>query len=522
MKANPLTQAIVAGICAAATTLPVAAMNLNPLGTGQVLIYPYYTVSAGNQTLISVVNRTDTGKAVKVRFREGRNARIALEFNLYLSPFDVWVASAFAYSDTPPNNPANLITLDNSCTVPRIKGNTALPALSNGARYASFSNYSYSGSNDDAGANTLDRNREGYFEMIEMGEVGNRDRNSLAAITHGATGVPANCLQVERAWLPAGFASETTAYWTTNALVDLTPPKGGLFGTASIIDALAGTMMSYNAEAIDAFSDIVQHLLPGSGQPTLASARSNADSAIAYVFDDGALVTSSYPLSRAIDAVSALFVQDDLLNEFVTNPSVGGATEWVVTLPTKYAYTDQAMVGSTAIAPFTRIFPATASSQNSGTSAADIREVIFNREEGPNASFCNDPLFCFPFPGQPIPPPPQWFWASNVISFNQANAAVSGSNILGSRQVVDLPVADLGVFDGWLKVALYSATNAAEDSLIDRQRLRPDQSGGIWNGLPVIGFQASSYTNGQLVPGVLSNYASIQKHRGGNRYVARP
>lgn len=42
------------------------------------ITYPYYAV--------------DPPKAIKVRFREGRNAREVMDFNLHLSPDDVWSA----------------------------------------------------------------------------------------------------------------------------------------------------------------------------------------------------------------------------------------------------------------------------------------------------------------------------------------------------------------------------------------------------------------------------------------------
>ena len=74
------------------------AVNLNPDGLGQVLLYPYYTVNGGQQTVLSVINTTAVGKAVKVRFLEGYNSREVLDFNLFLSEFDVWTASVFALS----------------------------------------------------------------------------------------------------------------------------------------------------------------------------------------------------------------------------------------------------------------------------------------------------------------------------------------------------------------------------------------------------------------------------------------
>ena len=69
MKRNSLTTAVVAGIAGVAGFAGLAnAVDLNPDGLGQVLIYPYYTVNKSQDSLFSVVNTADVGKAVKVRF----------------------------------------------------------------------------------------------------------------------------------------------------------------------------------------------------------------------------------------------------------------------------------------------------------------------------------------------------------------------------------------------------------------------------------------------------------------------
>lgn len=524
MKKNALTNAVIAGIAGVAGIASVAnAVNINPDGLGEVLIYPYYTVNAGNQTLVSVVNTTDAGKAVKVRFLEGRNSREVLDFNLYLSPFDVWTASAFSISDTGPNNPGNLVTTDNSCTVPRIKGNNSLPALSNGNRYAPFLNYAYTGPNPDAGPDSLDRTREGHFEMIEMGEVVDRERTSLTDITHSG-GVPNNCSRIVAAWLPPS-SGPVVAYWTFNQLIDMDPPTGGLFGAASIIDALAGTMMAYNADAIDAFSATVLHTNPGSLDPALTSANTTPTTAVATVFNNGAIVNSTYLIANAIDSVSAVFMHDAIFNEFVTSASVGGASEWVVTFPTKFAYVDDAFLAA-PIPPFTRLFPLVSSASNTGISAVDVNLTVFNREEGPNATFCDDPNdpACVPF--SPLPPEgtvttPQLLWETNVITFNQPASITSGSTILGSRLVANVQALDVGVTDGWMRLGLYDAA-AVAPNLMALHQTRPDQALGRWNGLPTTGFWAVSFTNGQLTPGVLSNYAAAYRHRGSRAYGITP
>ena len=67
MNRKNLTAAVLAGLAGTAgIASTVQAVNLNPGGLGQVLVYPYYTVNGGNITLLSVVNTSEDAKAVKV------------------------------------------------------------------------------------------------------------------------------------------------------------------------------------------------------------------------------------------------------------------------------------------------------------------------------------------------------------------------------------------------------------------------------------------------------------------------
>ena len=109
-----------AGLSAAGAVGVAEAVYLNPDGLGQVLIYPYYTVRtkaavAPFDTYLSVVNTTNSAKAVKVRFIEGKNSAEVLDFNLFLSKHDVWVAGVIRTADG-----AGVYTPDKSCTVPTV------------------------------------------------------------------------------------------------------------------------------------------------------------------------------------------------------------------------------------------------------------------------------------------------------------------------------------------------------------------------------------------------------------------
>ena len=246
---------------------PAEAVLLNPRGTGQVLIYPYYTVNH-QQTLVSVINTTEHGKALKFRFREAYDGRDVANFNVYLGPYDSWVGAVFDTSSDG-TGAAAIATNDNSCTVPAFP----LAPVPGTLHALTFGNVNYSqgaygmATGTDNGPTNLARTREGFFEIIEMGEVVDEATNSpktLEAITP-VNGMPPGCAQVRNAWAAGG-------YWATNATTDLLPPAGGVYGAAGIVDVAMGTLYAFDATAIDGFSDVAQHSAPGDPEPNLSTA----------------------------------------------------------------------------------------------------------------------------------------------------------------------------------------------------------------------------------------------------------
>ncbi len=173
----------IAGLSALGVTGIAEAVHVNPDGLGQVLIYPYYTArqtpsdatfpNAQYNTLLSVVNSTASAKAVKVRFLESLNSREVLDFNLYLSHNDVWTAGIVPTSDG-----AGVVTYDKSCTTPPLTAGTVYPFVAS----------QFSGSNADGADSSLDRTREGYIEIIEMGDIV-AGSDTETGVTHVA-GVP--------------------------------------------------------------------------------------------------------------------------------------------------------------------------------------------------------------------------------------------------------------------------------------------------------------------------------------------
>ena len=58
-----------------ALAAPAQAINLAPNGKGEVLIFPYYTVRNGFDTLLSVTNTSDRTVLANLRLREAKNGR---------------------------------------------------------------------------------------------------------------------------------------------------------------------------------------------------------------------------------------------------------------------------------------------------------------------------------------------------------------------------------------------------------------------------------------------------------------
>ncbi len=365
MKLKKLNKALVAAglVASAAISMPAQAVVMSDDGTGEVLIYPFYTVQgpegAPRTTLLTIINTKDEYKAVKVRFHEAHNSRDALDFNLYLSPNDVWAA---AVSRNPSTGVAQLTTRDNSCTIPSQIMSQANP----------FSTLAYTqdGNNDGGNQNAL-RTNEGYIEVIEMGVInknatiltnGNAPESAYKriktfgnAILHKndipggvmdtASGIPAGCLALQSAALTGGtWAIGANGGSLDTTHVGVTQPTGGLAGSAMIVQASAGTVAAYNATALKHFYDVAAI---GDPAGTGYLVESNTVTTTARAFDDlhsfkdldpataNARSIQTYPnLAMAFPQVSDVFDPDTLTtvsntwanNELVSSGVTNGKT----------------------------------------------------------------------------------------------------------------------------------------------------------------------------------------------------
>jgi len=497
MNKKTLSTAVLAGLTGIAGIVSVSnAVHVNPDGTGQVLIYPYYTTRSDNVTLISVVNTTEDAKAVKVRFIEGVESFETRDFNLYMSPFDVWTASI---SDDPGRDGARFVTRDNTCTVPRFFN----PATGSSAESAASS------FDDALFPGQLDRTREGYVEMIEMGTL---LEPYFSFSIHGGPAdvngnpLPASCAAFVDAWTTSPTVN---GVWVDPAFPNpeqrfMDAPSGGLFGDAVIVDVPGARAQGYSATALDAFyvpneeTEISLHQDPGSPAPSLGDAFPFTSGTLLATGNAPVYVQDSWPI--APQAVTAALLVDNIHNQFDVDPGINGATEWVITFPTKRLHS----AGPVNVAPFSNIF--------NGTALQDCENftmTIFDRNEQVT-----------PTPPEPSPELVQGLalcTEANVISFQDATTAGPGTetNIFGSSRdngvgAVNFDVQAQGFTSGWGQLSFN------DDNDIDINVGTPfrvihtmeSNEGNTHFGLPAVGFAARAADNA----GVGALFGAIVDH----------
>lgn len=533
MKRKTLTTAVMAGLTGAAGMISVAnAVNVNPDGLGQVLLYPYYTARGGNDTLISVVNTTSAAKAVKIRFLEALNSREVLDFNIYLSKFDVWTGAVTATDD----GGAKLLVADTTCTAPYIFGQGGEQEFLDFNYNADPVDTTGDGTEDfpgtkDGGPTGIERTASGHFEIIEMGTI-DEDSEVAEWVTH-VDGVPADCESVVDLWRePAGGppadADGSPGSWLVDSRFGFDTDAGmtgGIFGGGAIIDINDGLMFSYNATALDSFwadSQPVFHEDPGNVDPSLTSS-SNTVSNV-FVADSADVDTNTW--GQGILAVNAVLTLDQLMNEYNINAPIGAQTEWVLTYPTKAFHTDLGTRGNIidpavteALPPFTDLW-----TNDEPYSCDELTFDFWDREEGVEE----------PPPGEegdvvvsPEPPPdagvPERGFVlcreTNVIRFSNddaelpAETEIFGEPLRGdgfellSYTNLNLPQ---GFNSGWVQ---FDFSNFESFENVD---------GEIITGLPIIGFRAQAFANDDIVGGVKANYAGTFQHRGTRQAAAQP
>ena len=363
------------------TRSDVTGLQFSEGGVGHQLLVPYYTVQDGNMTVLHLVN-TDTknGKAVKVRFRGASNSDDVLDFQVFLSPQDVWTAAVTAGSD----GVAQIVTADNTCTVPRLNPGVAQPFVTTRL---------------NPNSDKAEQTREGYVEIFNIADIPNVKSNvfALAAnpnagattansqlytLTKHKSGV-APCSAGGADWAALeqiaitdfgkdanGNAVTATAAAEAAAKVGFDTPTGGLYGDWYIINVPKTTTFSGGATALKATGNTGRanfvHFPQDNGavasvdaftaDPLFRATSLNAIGgtftgpaleagnydlpdfstpylpAVAYV--NSAATAINYPLEQAGLLTAALAVKS-VSNQYATDDSISAKTDWVFSLPTR-------------------------------------------------------------------------------------------------------------------------------------------------------------------------------------------
>ncbi|MEM6935413.1 MAG: hypothetical protein AAF552_03095 [Pseudomonadota bacterium] len=300
--------------------LPAKAVSVSVSsnGTGQVLIYPYYS-TRHMDTVISVTNGSSRPKALKVVVREAKQGQAVLRFNLYIRGGDSWSALLGAEPD---DRRPFVSTVDSTCTVPSIlTQNDGL--LPNGAPSVALRSNLI---DDDPDVER--RLGEGYVEIFEMGEL----TGDAAAFTNDQ-----DCFGLHTAWIaPDGF-------WSIDASVNLLPPAGGLEGRALLVEAATGVSYDYVPVALKGFSVRQQHSEPTEvGESELSNANSSLETngVLATVFTDQGGVDLLW--RSGIEAVSAALSQASLAASYRISEALEISTDAILVFPTRRYFEDEA------------------------------------------------------------------------------------------------------------------------------------------------------------------------------------
>ncbi len=446
---------------------PAQAMNVSQNGVGEVVLFPYYTVRNGFDTVFTVTNTTDKTAILKIRWREALNSREVRDFNVILSPYDHWSGAVTATTDG-----AMVRTYDKSCTSPMLTGmtTTAARAAAGAKGEVAFTNALFSGSFGDNGPATMDRVKEGYFEVFLMGLSSRSTSDTANVLEYGAkhvNGVPRDCGAVDALFLNAS---------AINSYVGA--PDNVLKATMFLLNTSNGTAIDVKPTHIEDFQNTAPIVFsPSDLYPDMTSGETSSQ---ALFLDDGQGMLAT--AANSVTTVSSLLMASSVINEFAT----GGVanTSWVLTFPTKHHYTD----GVGPIAPFSERFQ----TGSNGQSCDTIGMTLYNREEGQVISVDNTQFS----PYNPDITTVSLCHEANVIDFNTTTGlfGVPGASNVNHRNRLSVDTSGVGAA-GWASLT-FTETPAATTGL-----------NGLL-GLPVIGFGAQLRTSGDLTV----NYGSSTEH----------
>lgn len=370
MKKNVLALSIATLVGGLGFTGAAAAQTANlevaESGAGNILLVPYYSAQEGNISVFHVTN-TDTvrGKAVKVRFRGAANSDDVLDFQVFMSPGDVWTGIV---SQNPQNGLASLVTVDNTCTLP------ALPAAGKDFVTDRLTRADWTAA--DKAAQT----REGYVEILNMADIpadatgtnglfkATKHVNGKAPCTstvleataelrfkNSDPGKTADAVAANKDFSVTDGAYILSVDGKRNDKADLTPPTGGLTGQWYIMNleqntTFSGVMPAVKVagtnKALNVFSPQLEEkaqlvtadplMVEIGSKPAIIEPQMYdvPDLSTPYVGGYADLTDVTKAVAQA-EELTNILSSKSLLNQYATDVELDAKTDWVLSMPTR-------------------------------------------------------------------------------------------------------------------------------------------------------------------------------------------
>jgi hypothetical protein len=472
MKATFKPMGIAAAVAAAsavyAGAASAAAINAGHLG--DLALVPYYTTEAGYVTGVHITNTSASTQVVKVRLRRGSDSMDALDFNLIMSPYDMWTGTVKADGD-------DIIfrTADTTCTAPAPNHEQGflMPDPEDGSTDIDFRE----------GA------EEGYIEIIGMGAPMTETMAIAVTSEHekigGPGAEPLSCLSTSTNFFRNSMAAvgdgDTTdigvisSSVTMQTIPDPADPTGATFinvpnqymDTDNVLsvsyfirDAESGLEMGSKAVHIEDFNTVPMM----SHQQTYVSGSANND-VWSYFYPD---LDGGSPIDggRGVyeTSIRPVLGVESVINDWSVNADLNVQTDWVVTIPGQYLmvnfpqYVASLQEESSVTCPSVAV---AATATTPAENACDFRDipvtaevVVWDREEQQTIITPEMPgLVVSPSVGT-TPEIPEMLlpYEVNVIKwFGPDTAGEDG--VLSSQYAGSVEVGDLGV-SGWAQLEI--------------------------------------------------------------------
>lgn len=525
-------------------------LRISDAGVGHNLLVPYFNAQNNNMSVFHVVN-TDTtnGKAVKVRFRSASNSDDILDFQLFLSPGDVWTAAVTQGSD----GVAQITTADNSCTVPAIAKNVPQKFVTDRLNPSLVP------------GDKANQTREGYVELFNMADIPGPTVTGTATALYTAIKHVNGVAPCSVAGSTARTLLNTTAITAFNdenaaARAGFDTPTSGLLGDWYILNIPQTTTFSGASTSVVALSSTAGVGTEGRGNfvhfpqtsgavpvasinqftadplfrtnaypanatgntagygtqltvPTLAAANYDLpDMSTPYTTTANAANTataSNGPLTQANLLTTAL-AATSVTNQYATDASITAKTDWVFSMPTRrysvvanYAATGTTTGGQTVTginAPSYRLFSqlnggiTTTTTQDwfrpNNTSVDSVGNICVNADAQifRDREEGPDTVGEAPIfsPGTPATAARFAFCGeTSVLAFGDSGASVLGGNV--ARQTLKSGFSE----NGW---GVITTTNGGP-------------------GLPILGSGFQKLTNPNVGNGISGNFGITWPHR---------